>query len=76
MQPVINDRAVIVADLSLKEFVDGKIYLVYYDAKMWVKKYDSKSEIFVSINPDFAHLVYKKDEIHLVAQVLLTFTTL
>jgi len=76
MQPVINDRAVIVADLSLKELVDDKIYLVYYEEKMWVKKYDKEQEIFFSINPDFAHLVYKKDEVHVVAQVLLTFTTL
>jgi len=76
MQPVINDKAIIVADLSLKELVNEKIYLVYYEEKMWVKKYNSKSQIFVSINPDFSHLVYKKDDIHLVAQVLLTFTNL
>jgi len=76
MQPVINDRAVIVADLSLKELVDKKIYLVYYKEKMWVKKYDIKSQMFVSINPDFSHLVYKKNDVHLVAQVLLTFTNL
>lgn len=76
MQPVINDRAVIVADLSLKGFLNDKIYLVYHEEKMWVKKYDNKNEIFVSINPDFAHLVYKKDDVHLVAQVLLTFTNL
>ena len=76
MQPVIYDRAVIVADLSSKELIDGKIYLVYYEEKMWVKKYDSKKEMFVSINPDFSHLVYKKDDVHLVAQVLLTFTNL
>ena len=76
MQPEINDRDVIVADLSLKELIDEKIYLVYYEEKMWVKKYDKEKEIFFSINPDFSHLVYKKDEVHVVAQVLLTFTTL
>lgn len=74
MQPVINDRAVIVADLSQKELQDDAIYLVYYENRMWVKKYDLKSEEFVSINSDFSHLVYKKDEIHLVAKVILTFT--
>lgn len=76
MQPVINDRAVIVADLSSKKLIDNKIYLVYYEEKMWVKKYDKQKEIFFSINPDFSHLEYKKDEVHLVAQVLLTFTNL
>lgn len=76
MQPVINDRAVIVADLSQKELVDDKIYLVYYNEKMWVKKYDKKKEIFFSINPDFIHLVYKQDDVHLVARVLITFTNL
>ncbi len=28
------------------------------------------------INPNYSHLVYKKDEIYLVAKVLLTFTNL
>jgi phage repressor protein C with HTH and peptisase S24 domain len=76
MQPVINDRAVIVADLSLKELVDEKIYIVYHEEKMWVKKYDKKKEVFFSINLDFSHLVYRKDDVHIVAQVLLTFTNL
>ena len=76
MQPVINDRAVVVADLSQKELVDEKIYLVYYGEKMWIKKYDEKKEIFFSINPDFSHLIYKKDEVYLVAKVLITFTNL
>jgi len=76
MQPVINHRAVVVTDLSLKELLNDKIYLVYYEEKMWIKKYDKEKEIFFSINPDFSHLVYKKDDVHLVAQVLLTFTNL
>ncbi|MDC0933861.1 S24 family peptidase [Arcobacteraceae bacterium] len=76
MQPVINDKAVIVADLSLKELAHQKVYVVYYEEKMWIKKYDSKREVFVSINPDFSHLVYTKDEVHIVARVLLTFTNL
>ena len=76
MQPVINDRAVIVADLSQKELVNDKIYLVYYDEKMWVKKYDENKELFYSINSDFSHLIYPKDDVHLVAKVLITFTNL
>jgi phage repressor protein C with HTH and peptisase S24 domain len=76
MQPVINDRAVIVADLSAKELVHDAIYLLYYGEKMWVKKYDEKKEIFFSINPNFSHLVYPQNKIHLVARVVLTFTNL
>ena len=76
MQPVINDRAVIIADLSSKKLIDNKIYLVYYEEKIWVKKYDKQKDIFFSINPDFSHLVYEKENVHLVAQVLLTFTNL
>lgn len=76
MEPVINDRAVIVADLSQKELVDKSIYLVYFENKMWVKEFDKKSGDFISINPKFKHLIYKKDEVHLVAKVLLTFTNL
>ena len=76
MQPVINDKAVIVTDLSNKELENEKIYLLYYENKMWVKKYNSKNRNFFSINPDFSHLIYKEDEVHIVAKVLITFTNL
>lgn len=75
MQPVINHKALVVADLSQKSLIDESIYLVYYDNRMWIKQYKSETETFVSINKDFSHLVYKKEEVHLVAKVLLTFTT-
>ncbi len=76
MQPVINDKAVIVVDLSKKSFVDGDIFVLYYENKMWVKKYDLKSKNFVSINPLFSHLVYSQDDVHIVGGVLITFTNL
>lgn len=76
MQPVINHRALIVADLSQKELIDKAIYVLYHGSKMWVKRYDIKSKSFVSINPKYSHLVYAKEDIHLVARVLLTFTNL
>ena len=76
MEPVINDRAVIVTDLSQKELKDEAIYVLYHGDRMWVKKYKEDIESFVSINPDFSHLVYKKDEVHIVSRVLLTFTRL
>ena len=78
MQPHINDKALVVADLSQKEFENKGIFLVYKDDKMWIKKaliIDEK-EFFVSINPDFSHLVYKKEESRIVAKAILTFTNL
>jgi len=76
MQPEINDRDVIVADLSEKELIDEGIYVLYYEEKMWIKKYRSSVKKFVSINPDFSHLIYKKDEVYIVAKVLLTCSNL
>ncbi len=76
MEPVINHQAVVVADLSNKTLENDDIYLVYYDNKMWVKRYNLKNQSFFSINPDFSHLIYKKEEVHLVAKVILTFTNL
>ncbi len=76
MEPVINDKAVVVSDLSNKELVDDAVYLVYHGEKMWIKKYDLKEKIFFSINPKFSHLVYKESDVHIVAKVVLTFTNL
>jgi phage repressor protein C with HTH and peptisase S24 domain len=76
MQPIINDRAVIVTDLANKQLLDESIYLLYYENKMWVKKYSLENKNFFSINPNFSHLVYKEDEVHIVAKVLITFTNL
>lgn len=76
MQPLIKDRAVIVMDLSQKKLIGEDIYVVHYESKMWVKKFSSKDGTFVSINPDFTHLVYKKDEVNIVGKVIITFTNL
>lgn len=78
MEPKINDQALVIADLSQKEFEDNAIYLVYKDDLMWIKqaKEHNKEQLFVSINPVFSHLVYKKEEVRVIAKALLTFTTL
>ena len=76
MQPIIKHKAVIVVDLSQKDFIDSDIYVLYYENKMWVKKYDLENKSFTSINPDFSHLVYKEEDIHPVGKVLITFTNL
>jgi len=73
MQPLIKDRAVVVCDLSLKEFVDGAIYILYHGDKMWIKKYNKKDETFISINPNYSDLIYKKEDIYLVGKVLIDF---
>ena len=73
MQPLIKDRAVVVCDLSLKELEAEAIYILYYGDKMWIKKYNQKDETFVSINPKYKHLVYKKEDIYLVGKVVVEF---
>ena len=75
MQPLIKDRSLVVADLSQKEFEDQAVFLIEKDQNMWIKQASEieKEEFFVSINPDFSHLVYKKDECRIVAKVLLHF---
>ena len=76
MEPVINHKALVIADLSNKTLIDEKIYIVYHDNKMWIKKYIKSDDSFISINPKYSHLVYKVQDVHLVARVLLTFTNL
>ena len=75
MQPLIKDRSLVVADLSQKEFEDGAIFLIEKDQNMWIKKASTieKKDFFVSINPDYSHLVYKKDDCRIIAKVLLHF---
>lgn len=75
MQPLIKDRSLVVADLSQKEFEDEGIFLIEKDENMWIKKASNieKKDFFVSINPDFSHLVYKKDDCRIIAKVLLHF---
>lgn len=80
MQPLIQDKSLVVSDLSNKELINEGIYLIYKDDAMWIKKAvfvdDSNGFIFVSINPDFSHLVYEENEVRVIAKTLLTFTNL
>lgn len=78
MQPVIMNRTLVVADISQRELKDGCVYLVYYDNKMWIKKAEQKLNemIFVSINEAYSHLVYKEEEVRVVAKAVLSFNTL
>lgn len=78
MEPKINDRALLVADLSQKTLQDDDLYLVYKDERMWIKVYKQTEEAgsFVSLNPAFSHLVYGADEVRVVAKALLAFNPL
>lgn len=78
MQPLINDKALVVADLSQLDIVNDDIYLVYHDNKMWIKQAirDNGTITFVSINKDFSHLVYAHKDVRVVARAILTFTNL
>lgn len=73
MQPLISHKAVLIVDISNKNILDEENYLLYYENKMWVKKYNKKTNCFVSINPEYKHLVYGFDEVHLVGKVILYF---
>lgn len=75
MQPVIQDRALVVADLSQKNIEDQGIYLVHYENRSWIKQAKMvPGEItFVSINEAFSHLVYDAAEVHVIAKVVLSF---
>jgi len=77
MEPVIQDRALVVADLSQKELEDQGIYLVHYENRMWIKqaKEDRNRLTFISINKNFSHLVYEAETVHIVAKVILSFST-
>ncbi|TDA64444.1 S24 family peptidase [Sulfuricurvum sp. IAE1] len=78
MEPLIGHDALVVSDLSQKEFENGSIFLVYKDNRMWIKKAAviEGGEYFVSINDGYEHLVYPRPEVRIVAKALLTFTGL
>ena len=78
MEPMIKDRALVVADLSQKELEDGAIYLVYKEERLWIKPASvvEKLKRFVSINPAFSHLVYEENEVRVVAKAVLSFNVL
>lgn len=77
MQPVIQDRALVVADVSQKDVEDKGIYLVHYDNRMWIKqaKEETGGMRFVSINEAFSHLVYDAADVRVAAKVVLSFST-
>ena len=64
-------------NLSQKELEDGGIYLVYYDNRMWIKqaKENLSGMTFISINEAYSHLIYKEEEVRVVAKAILSFNT-
>lgn len=81
MQPLIWHHSLVVADLSQKVLKHNAIYLIYKDNDMWIKKAitdetNKDTFLFVSINEAYSHLVYKEEDVRVIAKVLLTFTNL
>ncbi len=79
MQPLIQDRALVVADLSQKHVEDKRIYLVHHKQGTWIKQAQKEPDgrmKFVSINRAFSHLVYEEEEVRVIAKAVLTFTKL
>jgi len=77
MQPVIQNRGLVVADLSQKIVEDKGIYLIYTEDKMWIKqaKKEAGGMTFISINEAFSHLVYEEINVRIVAKAVLSFNT-
>ena len=75
MQPYIMDKSLVVADLSQKEFKNEDIFLIYKDDNMWIKKAKTKNneDFFVSINPNYSHLQYIRNDCRIIAKVILFF---
>lgn len=78
MEPFIQHNALVVSDLSQKEYENGSIFLVYKDDRMWIKKASviEGKEYFISLNEGYEHLVYLSSEVRIVAKAILTFTAL
>lgn len=76
MQPLIKDKSLVVADLSQNEFAKEAVFLIYKDNKTWIKKASliNDREFFISINPQFSHLVYSRDECRIIAKAVLHFS--
>lgn len=75
MEPVIKNRMLVVADLSQNILEDQEIYLVHYNDRMWIKqaKKEALGIKLISINKAFSHLVYREDEVRVIAKVILSF---
>lgn len=80
MQPLIQNKALVIADLSQKGLISEGVYIVENEENIWIKQAIFNSLCneftFVSYNESFSHLVFKEKEVRIVARVLLTFTNL
>lgn len=78
MEPHILDGSIVVADLSRTRFEPEAVFLVQHQGQLWIKKARliEDEAFFVSLNPEFEHLVYALDQVRIVAKALLTFTNL
>jgi len=77
MQDLIQDKSLLVASLDIGTLSDGCLYLLDYENKLWVKKAKkiNNSFVFISTNEKFSHLLFKEEEIRVVAKVLASFAS-
>lgn len=77
MQDLIQDKSLLVASLDVDTLSDGCLYLLDYENALWLKKAKriKNTFVFVSINKKFSHLVFKEEEIRVVAKVVASFTS-
>ena len=77
MQDLIQDKSLLVASLDADTLSDGCLYLLDHENTLWLKKAKKikNTFVFVSINKKFSHLVFKEEDIRVVAKVLASFAT-
>lgn len=77
MQDLIQDQSLIVASLDVDTLSDACLYLIDYENRLWLKKAKKikNTFVFISINKKFSHLIFKKEEIRVVAKVLASFAS-
>lgn len=77
MQDLIQDKSLLVASLDVDTLSDGCLYLLDYENRLWLKqaKKIKSTFVFISINKKFSHLLFKEEDIRVVAKVLASFTS-
>lgn len=78
MQPMIMDNSLVVADLSQDNIIHDAVYIVTENNNTWIKQacINNDEITFVSINKVYCDVVFKEEEVKVIARAILTFTSL
>lgn len=73
MQPLILDKSLLIVSLDYGEIIDKSLYIIEHEKNLWLKQADISNHKmrFISINKDFSHIIYEKEDIRIIAKVLL-----